>query len=154
MRLFFTWSKAIEFLDTYFLLVMGKKVGWLQLFHHAFAGADMWILWKYHNEGIWIFVQFNSFIHTLMYLYFGCAALGISAGPLKVVMTALQLVQLAVGNTISIPYIYYKCYQQDIFRMISWLFNMWYISVLILLFCEFFYSSYMTKPKKGAKKSD
>jgi len=148
----FTWSKAVEFLDTYFLLLMGKSVGWLNFYHHAFAGVDMWILWKYQNEGIWIFVQFNSFIHTLMYAYYGMTVLGKSLGPLKWIMTALQLTQLTVGNSLSIPYIWHKCYRADIFRMISWLFNMWYISFLIILFAEFFYSTYLSpKPKKTEK---
>ncbi len=111
----FYWSKFVEFADTYFLVIAGKPVSWLQYFHHAGACFDMWVLFHYQNEGIWLFVQFNSFIHTIMYAYFTFTALGISV-PGKQIVTLLQILQLTVGNSLCIPYINLPCYKADLTR--------------------------------------
>jgi len=145
----FYWSKYVEFLDTFFLIVAGKTVSWLQFFHHAGAPIDMWVLYNYENEGIWIFLQFNSLIHTFMYTYYFFTAMGKKI-ELKVFVTVLQIIQLVVGNSISIFYIFIPCYQKDYFRMAGWTVNMFYISVLVILFAEFFYDAYI---KKGDKKA-
>jgi hypothetical protein len=61
----------------------------------------MWFLYHHRNEGIWIFAVFNSLIHSLMYTYYGCTAIGIRLNALRVVMTSLQIVQLFSGNVIA-----------------------------------------------------
>lgn len=55
--------------DTFFILVMQKKgqqVTWLQYLHHIGAAIDMYALYICGGEPVWIFVTFNSFIHTIM----------------------------------------------------------------------------------------
>jgi len=148
----FYWSKYVEFLDTFFLIIAGKQVSWLQFFRHAGAPIDMWVLYNYENEGIWIFVQFNSLIHTFMYTYYFFTAMGKKI-ELKVFVTVLQILQLVVGNTISLFYLSIPCYRKDYFRMAGWTVNMFYICVLVALFAEFFYDAYIKKGD-GKKSAD
>jgi len=143
-KIFFL-SKYVEYLDTYFLIIAGKSVSWLQYFHHIGAPIDAWLLFTFKNEGLWIFVQFNSLIHSIMYLYYGFSALEIRM-PFKWLLTALQLVQLTVGNFMSFKYLTVTCYANDPYRMASWSVNMFYVGTLIVLFVHFFFTSYL-QPK-------
>merc|ERR1712146_562021 len=68
----FYLSKYVEYLDTVFLIVAQKHVSTLQYFHHLGAAPVMWILHRYRNADGWIFVVFNSFIHTWMYFHLDC----------------------------------------------------------------------------------
>ena len=67
----FYYSKYVEYLDTAWLVLKGKPVSFLQTFHHFGAPWDMYLGLYLKNEGLWIFVFLNAFIHTLMYT---CAA--------------------------------------------------------------------------------
>jgi len=149
-KIFFL-SKYVEYLDTYFLIIAGKQVSWLQYFHHIGAPIDSWLLFAFKNEGLWIFLQFNSLIHSIMYLYYGFSALDIRM-PLKWMLTLLQLIQLALGNFLSAKYLNISCYANDPYRMATWSINMFYVGTLIFLFIHFFFTSYLqpgeTKKKK------
>ena len=59
-------SKFYEVLDTFIILAKGKPSSTLQTYHHAGAMICMWAGIRYMTAPIWIFVQFNSFIHSLM----------------------------------------------------------------------------------------
>jgi len=150
-RLFY-YSKYVEFADTWFLVIQGKYVSWLQYFHHAGAAFDMWGLYRYENEGIWIFVQFNSLIHTIMYFYFGLSVLKITF-PGKWIITVLQIAQLTIGNSLSVPYIMLACYRSDHFRMLSWSVNFMYINVLVVLFLHFSVVTYILPLFKKSSRS-
>jgi hypothetical protein len=148
----FYLSKYVEFLDTYFLVVAGKSVNWLQYYHHMGAVAVMWMLYHTQNEVVWIFVQFNSFIHTVMYFYFALTALSIPV-PLKMVVTILQLLQLTIGNSITIPYTLRPCFGSSPMLMLTWAISFAYVAGLVVLFTNFFITSYLSgqrrKPTTG-----
>lgn len=67
---YFGWlfylSKFYEVLDTFIILAKGKPSSTLQTYHHAGAMLCMWAGIRYMSAPIWVFVQFNSFIHALM----------------------------------------------------------------------------------------
>ena len=67
----FYYSKYVEYLDTAWLVLKGKPVSFLQTFHHFGAPWDVYLGLALKNEGLWIFMFLNAFIHTLMYT---CAA--------------------------------------------------------------------------------
>ena len=67
----FYYSKYVEYLDTAWLVLKGKPVSFLQTFHHFGAPWDVYLGLALRNEGLWIFMFLNAFIHTLMYT---CAA--------------------------------------------------------------------------------
>ena len=45
---------------------------------------------KFQNEGLWIFVFLNAFIHTVMYTYYAITAAGVPY-PAKPLITAMQV---------------------------------------------------------------
>lgn len=62
----FYLSKFYEVIDTVIILAKGKKSPLLQTYHHAGAMITMFGGSKYQAVPIWLFVVFNSFIHTIM----------------------------------------------------------------------------------------
>lgn len=62
----FYLSKFYEVLDTAIILAKGKPSSTLQTYHHAGAMICMWAGMRYMAIPIWVFVVYNSFIHTLM----------------------------------------------------------------------------------------
>lgn len=63
----FYLSKYWEILDTAILLAKGKKVGMLQSYHHYGAMVTMHAAYRTAAMPVWIFVVFNSLIHSAMY---------------------------------------------------------------------------------------
>lgn len=67
---FYGWlfyiSKFYEVVDTLIILAKGKFSSTLQTYHHAGAMMAMWAGMRYMSVPIWIFVFFNSAIHSLM----------------------------------------------------------------------------------------
>ncbi|CAH8598067.1 unnamed protein product [Heterobilharzia americana] len=75
----FYFSKFVEMLDTVFFLWRGKvdQVTFLHVFHHASMPPSIWWGVKYAPGGItYMFPLANSFIHIVMYTYYGLAAAG------------------------------------------------------------------------------
>lgn len=121
---FFGWlfylSKFYEVLDTVIILAKGKRSSLLQTYHHAGAMMCMWAGIRFMSPPIWMFVQFNSGIHALMYFYYTLAALGIKVpNRIKKSLTTLQISQFIIGASFAfthlvvayqipanIPYIY------------------------------------------------
>jgi len=126
----------------------------LQYFHHIGAPIDCYLLIAYKNEGLWIFLQFNSLIHSVMYMYYGFSALEYRM-PLKWLLTLLQLLQLTSGNFISSKYLSIGCYKKDPYRIATWTVNMFYVGMLTVLFIHFFITSYLQHDnnKKSLNKS-
>ncbi|KAK0621355.1 fatty acid elongase-like protein [Bombardia bombarda] len=101
---FYGWlfylSKFYEVLDTFIILAKGKYSSTLQTYHHAGAMMCMWAGMRYMSAPIWLFVFFNSFIHSIMYTYFTVTAFRIRV-PLafKRLLTSLQITQFIVGGS-------------------------------------------------------
>nr|AAL37626.1 long chain polyunsaturated fatty acid elongation enzyme [Isochrysis galbana]APW79686.1 elongation of fatty acids protein [synthetic construct] len=145
----FYYSKYVEYLDTAWLVLKGKRVSFLQAFHHFGAPWDVYLGIRLHNEGVWIFMFFNSFIHTIMYTYYGLTAAGykFKAKPL---ITAMQICQFVGGFLLVWDYINVPCFNSDKGKLFSWAFNYAYVGSVFLLFCHFFYQDNLAT-KKSAK---
>ncbi|KAJ3389556.1 hypothetical protein HDU92_000977 [Lobulomyces angularis] len=104
----FVWafylSKPYEFADTWIVMFKGGRPIPLQIFHHVGAVLDMWLIVKNKNPAAWIFVIFNSLIHTLMYAYYSLTTLGFKP-KWKILMTMMQITQFIVGTTIGYMYL-------------------------------------------------
>lgn len=104
---FWVWnfyvSKYYELLDTAILLVKGKPSSFLQTFHHSGSIVGMWVMTTTHAPAGWIFVLFNSFIHTLMYFYYTLTCLGYRP-TWKKILTTMQIIQFLVGNPLGLIY--------------------------------------------------
>ncbi|XP_077981378.1 very long chain fatty acid elongase 4-like [Glandiceps talaboti] len=95
----FFFSKVIEVLDTVFFMLRKKnnQVTFLHVYHHSTMIINWWLGVKYIAGGQSFFLAMvNSFIHTIMYTYYGLAAIGPSMKRYlwwKKYMTQLQLTQ-------------------------------------------------------------
>lgn len=150
---FITWlfymSKYYEVLDTVIIIAKGRRPMFLQTFHHAGAILLMWHLTLQGNPMVWVFVVFNSFIHSLMYVYYALTAVG-HAPAWKMAMTMLQLAQFAAGNVVcSYPYFNKGCLTAEETWTLTAVLT--YVTVLIVLFTLFAIKSYC-KPASDKQK--
>lgn len=98
----YTWlfyiSKYYEVVDSMILVIKGKTVSNLQSYHHAGALLAMWIAYRYQSQAVWVFVAFNSGVHTAMYSYYFCSAMKWPfPKTLKRNLTTLQILQISSG---------------------------------------------------------
>jgi hypothetical protein len=167
---FWTWvfflSKYYELLDTAILLAKGRPSSFLQTYHHAGAIFSMWLLSASKAFGSWIFVVFNSFIHSFMYTYYTLTCLGYRPR-WKQVMTYMQITQFLVGLPIAslygaIPGCCPAAVSKDDLiasllgvsgywsKFIAMSFNIAYVSYLVVLFLDFARRSYSPVKKVNA----
>lgn len=140
----FYLSKYWEIIDSAIILAKGKKVGILQVFihvtlnlvifnvpcaqcyHHYGAIVAIWSGLRFQSQPIWMFIVFNSAIHTLMckfsklnyhtftYIYFNTIDSYYTAATLhlpfpkilKRSLTTLQISQFLIGGSLGILYLF------------------------------------------------
>mmetsp|Transcript_10511 Transcript_10511/g.15790 ORF Transcript_10511/g.15790 Transcript_10511/m.15790 type:complete len:288 (+) Transcript_10511:39-902(+) len=84
--------KYYELLDTIFLALKHKPIGFLHAYHHP---ATLVLAWAQllDSTGVqWVVIVLNLFVHTIMYFYYAMAALKIKM-PWKRIVTITQIVQ-------------------------------------------------------------
>ncbi|CAH8657307.1 unnamed protein product [Dicrocoelium dendriticum] len=147
---FFFISKLIELVDTVFFIARRKfdQVSFLHVFHHSVMPLSWWFGVKYVPGGISTFhAMLNSFIHLLMYSYYGLAA----AGPRfrryiwwKKYMTGAQIIQFVVVILHSVyTLVLHDCNYPK-------LFNYWILSyalIFLVMFANFYTNAYQKAPK-------
>jgi hypothetical protein len=166
---FYGWlfyiSKFYEVFDTLIILAKGKFSSTLQTYHHAGAMMAMWAGMRYMSAPIWIFVFFNSAIHSLMYTYYTVTAFNIRVPTvIKRSLTSLQISQFIIGASAAmvhsfISYLvpvqaggfgtkYQKvdCIDTTGQTFAIWL-NVFYLAPLTYLFMSFFVASYLRRSK-------
>lgn len=156
-------SKFYEVLDTVIILLKGKPSSLLQSYHHSGAMMCMWAGVRFQSPPIWIFVVFNSFIHSLMYIYFSLACLRIRVPTIfKKALTSLQITQFIVGGSIAVTHAFVKFIDTSIDSLdgnliacvnspnkaLSLFVNVAYLTPLTALFGAFYIESYL---KRGHK---
>jgi len=149
---YFYLSKYYEYVDTWIVMYRGRKPQFLQTYHHIGAVVSMWLLYVAHNPFSITFVFANSFVHSVMYVYYAASCLLISF-PFKNVITLLQLTQFVTGVSWGIYYSF-AC-RSGLTRIVQttlW-FNVTYVVVLFFLFRDFYRKTY-SKSHKQADKSD
>ncbi|KAI0408717.1 GNS1/SUR4 family-domain-containing protein [Xylaria palmicola] len=166
---FYGWlfyiSKFYEVLDTLIILAKGKLSSTLQTYHHAGAMMAMWAGMRYMSAPIWIFVFFNSAIHSLMYTYYTVTAFNIRVPTLvKRALTSLQISQFIIGASVAMvhSFISYlvpvhvagfgtKYQKVDCIDTTGQTFGIWlnvfYLAPLTYLFVSFFIASYLRRSK-------
>lgn len=155
----FYMLKFYEVLDTVVILLKGRPSSLLQSYHHAGAMMCMWSGIRYRSPPIWIFVVFNSFIHSLMYFYFSLCCLKIRVPVIvKRVLTSLQISQFIVGGSLAVfhAFVWYYDQQSNSYnscisladQALPLMINVAYLTPLTMLFAAFYIESYI----KGGKK--
>ncbi|XP_055390842.1 very long chain fatty acid elongase 4 isoform X1 [Bubalus kerabau] len=143
-------SKGIEYLDTVFFILRKKnnQVSFLHVYHHCTMFTLWWIGIKWVAGGQAFFgAQMNSFIHVIMYSYYGLAAFGPWIQKYlwwKRYLTMLQLVQFHVTIGHTALSLYTDC---PFPKWMHWALIAYAIS-FIFLFLNFYVRTYK-EPKKA-----
>ena len=146
---YMTMSKALELGDTVFIVLRKQPLIFLHWYHHA--TVLMYGFYTYGQQvamGRWFCVM-NYVVHAFMYSYYALKAMRVwIPRTVSMVITSLQLCQMAVGILVNVmAYHYLKQGQRCsvTYDNLFWAFLM-YLSYLIL-FAHFFYKTYIaTKP--------
>ncbi|XP_041475267.1 elongation of very long chain fatty acids protein 7-like isoform X2 [Lytechinus variegatus] len=145
----FYFSKFIEMWDTFFFILRKKKaqISFLHVFHHAIMPFTWWIGVRFVGGGFGTFHAFlNSFIHFLMYIYYGLAAIGPHMHKYlwwKKYMTKMQLIQFTLVMLHCSQLLFIECPYPKVF--------VWIIAsygfIFFVLFLHFYIAAYLKKGK-------
>ncbi|XP_053143000.1 elongation of very long chain fatty acids protein 4 isoform X1 [Hemicordylus capensis] len=145
-------SKGIEYLDTVFFILRKKfnQISFLHVYHHFTMFTLWWIGIKWVAGGQAFFgAQINSFIHIVMYMYYGLAACGPKFHKYlwwKRYLTIMQLMQFHVTIGHTAMSIYIDC---PFPKWMHWG-VIFYATTFIFLFGNFYYRTYKM-PKQPVK---
>lgn len=153
----FYFSKCIEMMDTFFFVLKKKnnQISFLHVYHHATMFPIWWIGIKWVAGGQSFFgAMVNSFIHVIMYSYYGISALGPQYQKYlwwKRYLTMLQLTQFYIGMVYALSSLYHDC---DFPKWMQY-FGLFYGVTIIALFLNFYIQEYIKKHnEKYRKKHD
>ncbi|XP_067937729.1 very long chain fatty acid elongase 4-like [Watersipora subatra] len=148
-------SKCIEFMDTIFFILRKKnnQVSFLHVYHHATMFPLWWIGVKWVAGGCSFFgAQMNSFVHVVMYTYYGLSALGPAVQKYlwwKRYLTKLQLVQFVLGMAYALQSILLDC---EFPLWMRWSLFFYSLSIM-MLFLNFYYQAYMNTSRNKKSSS-
>ncbi|XP_036409827.1 ELOVL fatty acid elongase 8a [Megalops cyprinoides] len=149
----FFFSKVIELSDTMFFILRKKnsQLTFLHVYHHGTMIFNWWAGVKYVAGGqSFLIGVINSFVHIVMYLYYGLAALGPRVQRYlwwKRYLTSLQLLQFFILTIHTAYNLFTECDFPDSMNAVVFA----YCLSLIVLFANFYYQSYLTQKAKKAK---
>lgn len=154
-------SKFYEVIDTIIILLKGRPSSLLQSYHHAGAMMCMWAGIRFQSPPIWIFVVFNSFIHSLMYFYFSLSCVHIRVPTIfKRMLTTLQITQFIIGGSFAILHSFVYIIDtsmgpSDTLKLVNCIstsdqalpviINVAYLAPLTALFAAFYIESYLKR---------
>ncbi|VDD78314.1 unnamed protein product [Mesocestoides corti] len=153
----FYFSKFLELLDTLFFLLRGKydQVTFLHVFHHGAMPPSIWWGIRYAPGGIvYMFPLANSFVHVVMYAYYGMAALGLYRYLWwKKYLTVLQMVQFCIfivhqGQVLT-P-LNWDCRYPKVFPLAIVI----YAVIFLVLFGNFYVQAYWRKRRLAKRIED
>ena len=138
-------SKQVELLDTVFMILRHRRrqISFLHVYHHG----SMLLLSDYsYRHTPWptigVFLGLNSFVHVLLYGYYGLSAMRPDNPPSwKQRLTEIQILQFVIDLGVAIPgYLYYGfCVYGIVYGLL-----------MIGLFSNFYYQAYL-RPKAKHK---
>ena len=142
--IFVIWmSKWYELLDTVFMVLRhrSKQISFLHVFHHA--SVPILADYAYHHAcwpAFLIIGSLNSFVHVVMYGYYGLTALfPLKDFSFKKRITQLQMFQFLVATLQGVwGYLHYK------YCIYSFLYPL----ALLALFSNFYYQAYLRQKKR------
>lgn len=140
----FYFSKFFELLDTIFFIMRKKfnQVSFLHVFHHGIMPFSCWLGVKYVPGGFTtFFCMLNSFIHMLMYTYYGLSALGPKYQKYlwwKKYMTKMQIIQFILITIHSMQLLFIECNYPTVFVYIIGLHGL----VFLIMFADFYRQAY------------
>ncbi|XP_076307424.1 very long chain fatty acid elongase AAEL008004-like isoform X2 [Tachypleus tridentatus] len=148
-------SKFVEFSDTIFFVLRKKfsHVSTLHVIHHGVMPMSVWWGVKFTPGGHSTFFAFiNSFVHVVMYIYYGIAAIGPHMYKYlwwKKYITTIQMVQFVMIFVHSFQLLFRDCNYPKGF--------IWWIGFHAVLFWFLFWDFYKNaykKPRSHFKKNE
>ena len=155
---FFVWlfiySKFVELVDTFFLLIRKNPVIFLHWYHHLTVLMYCWHAYSVRiGTGIW-FATMNYSVHSVMYLYFAMTQYGPTtkkfAKKFSKFITTIQILQMVVGIVVTFSAMLYVTFDVPCYTSLanSVLGLMMYASYFVL-FVQLYVSHYVSpKPVK------
>lgn len=148
-------SKYYEFLDTLILILKGKPLSFLHVFHHSSVPLVALLFFYAEWPGSWFGSVENCFVHVVMYLYFSLSSFG--CGWLNAVrryITRMQITQFILAVVMVNAYFIqkhalgYPCAGNGIY--LSW--GIFCTCVYLVLFVKFYVREY--RASRSAPKSE
>ncbi|KAI8980350.1 ELO family [Pilobolus umbonatus] len=146
----FYLSKFYEVIDTAIIIMKGRRSSLLQTYHHSGAMITMWSGIRYQAQPIWIFVVFNSLIHSIMYTYYAMTSIGLHP-PGKKYLTSMQISQFLLGLSAAVSYLLLPNCISTPGQTVAVYINVAYLLPLTYLFVDFARKTY---GRRSAKKNN
>eukprot|EP01033_Poteriospumella_lacustris_P006458 gene6458-4647_t len=145
----FYLSKILDFADTFFIIAekRWKQLSFLHVYHHTSIFLFYWLNTNVGYDGdVYLTIVLNGLIHTIMYTYY-FVTLHTKDVWWKSALTMSQMVQFILMNSQALYLMFTGCskYPPRITQA-----YLYYIMTLLVLFANFYVSSYILK---GGKKS-
>lgn len=146
----FSLSKAVELIDTFFIVMRKSQLIFLHWYHHTTVMTFAWYFYAYPGAlGQWM-TPINYSVHSLMYMYYALRAAGVRI-PIcgSQTVTVLQLMQMFIG-------LLYNMYGVFVLRsggecMLPWgtfVFAMTIYGTYAVLFIHYYVQRYIWKKPK------
>jgi GNS1/SUR4 family len=142
-------SKYYELLDTLLLVLKGRPLTTLHVFHHAIV-IGMAYAWLDSVQSLQVVgLLTNTGIHVIMYSYFLASSLGAKPGKfVKKLITSSQIVQFVFSLVCSVPFLYMHVHRRGgCLGFNAWAFNCTFNIILLALFADFHSRTYAKKAK-------
>ncbi|XP_050393077.1 elongation of very long chain fatty acids protein 1 [Patella vulgata] len=139
-------TKNVELLDTVFMILRhrSRQISFLHVYHHSSMLLLSNIAYNsYYWPAIASILALNSFVHVVLYLYYGLSALRPQNPPQwKKQVTQIQILQFVFGFVLA-----FYGYANGHYCIYSIFYN----STMMVLFSNFYYHAYVKKPKLKLK---
>ncbi|KAL3108434.1 hypothetical protein niasHT_015356 [Heterodera trifolii] len=151
----FALSKVFELVDTLFIVLRKRPLIFLHWYHHITVLIYTWMLYKDHTaSGRW-FITMNYTVHAFMYSYYALRAMKLRLPKwFAMMITVMQIAQMVVGVSLAFITLYLKLGGMESCQC-TWT-NLYASFILygsyFLLFCNFFYQTYLRRGNRYANK--
>jgi len=147
------FSKAIEFMDTIFMVVRKRftQITFLHVFHHSTMLIIWWIVMTWIPGGqAWFGPVLNSAVHVVMYAYYGLSVIPSLQNKLwwKKYITMFQLVQFVLIFAHTLNGLIFGC---DYPLWGQWMLG-GYMVMMLILFMNFYIHEYVTRSNDAKRR--
>ncbi|CAH1272720.1 ELOVL6 [Branchiostoma lanceolatum] len=149
----YIFSKLVEFGDTSFIVLRKRPLIFLHWYHHVLTCIYSWYGLAYLVAPARYYGAMNLTIHSVMYSYYAVRAAGFRLPKgLSMVITALQIVQMAAGLFIAtVAHLRFSAGEPCDWSVFDALLTGLMYGSYFLLFINFFFKAYVTKSPRSKK---